>query len=210
MSTPRTPVGLEPSSARSVPPGLVYGLDIETDTTVDGLDASVAPVVAVALCTEKHEHVFDGDEAHILRGVDQLLQALDPGILVTWYGSGFDLPFLQVRSTMAGIELGLRLEARDDLGGVRASWHQHHHLDAYRVYRNDLGRLLDVSCSLKSVARLLGYRPVEVDIEHLHQLDRSELSSYVASDARLGRAAALRRWTTAAPFIDQLEGWEVE
>ena len=28
---------------------MVYGLDIETDTTVDGLDPAVAPIVTVAL-----------------------------------------------------------------------------------------------------------------------------------------------------------------
>ena len=72
------------------------------------------------------------------------------------------------------------------------------------MYRNDLRRLLDISCSLKSVARLLGYDPVTVDMHRLHELGAQQLRAYVASYARLCRAAALRRWPTAAPFIDQV------
>lgn len=206
MSDLPSPSRVEPLAARSVPERLVYGLDIETDTTIDGLDPAVAPIVAIAVCTRDHDHVFDGAEAEVLRGVDQLLRSLEPGILVTWYGSGFDLPFLQARATAAHIPLGLRIEPLDlDASrGVRGLWHAHRHLDAYRVYRNDLGRLLDLSCSLKSVSRFLGYEPMEVDVEHLHHLPLAELRAYVASDARLSRAAALRRWATAAPFVDQL------
>ena len=45
----------------------VYGLDIETDTTVDGLDSEVAPVVTVALSLDDYDEVFSGDEPSILR-----------------------------------------------------------------------------------------------------------------------------------------------
>ena len=43
-----------------------YGLDIETDTTVDGLDPTVSPVVSIALIGDEVELVLDGDEAVII------------------------------------------------------------------------------------------------------------------------------------------------
>ena len=183
----------------------VYGLDIETDTSVDGLDPRVSAIVAVAVSTGDTDHVFDGDERRLLVELDEFLRFLDPGVLVTWYGSGFDLPFLETRSTLTGVPLGLSVgPCRHDPEALAGTWHGHRHLDAYRVYRNDLTRLLDLSCSLKSVSRLLGYEPIEVEVEQLHDLSPAELRAYVASDARLTRAAALRRWRTATPFVDQL------
>ena len=41
---------------------MVYGLDIETDTTVDGLDPAVAPIVTVALSNDGSDEVFTGPE----------------------------------------------------------------------------------------------------------------------------------------------------
>jgi hypothetical protein len=87
-------------------------------------------------------------------------------------------------------------------GSYRAAWGAHRHLDAYRVYRNDLDRWLDVSCSLKSVARLLGFSVPYVDASRVHELDPEALVAYVGSDAVLAREAALARWSTAAPFVD--------
>ena len=55
-------------------------------------------------------------------------------------------------------------------GAYRATWYGHGHLDAYRVYRGDVGRVLRISCSLKSIARLVGLAPVEVDRERIHEL----------------------------------------
>ncbi len=192
-----------------VPVERVYGLDIETDTSIDGLDPDVAPVVAVAVATEHGEWVFDGPENQLLTELDHFVSGLADGIVVTWYGSGFDLPYLDRRAEILGRRLGLEITSvgeRDAVGGAkrhRGVWYGHRHLDAYLVYRNDLPRLLEVSCSLKSVSRLLGFDPLEVDIDQLHELAPHELRAYVASDARLCRAAALRRWATALPFVDQ-------
>jgi len=53
----------------------VYGLDIETDTTVDGLDPAVSPVMTVALSNDGCDEVFTGPEDVILRAVDECLAA---------------------------------------------------------------------------------------------------------------------------------------
>ena len=76
----------------------VYGLDIETDTTVDGLDSEVAPVVTVALSLDDYDEVFSGDEPSILTRLDRRLAELTSGVLATWNGAAFDLPFLADRA----------------------------------------------------------------------------------------------------------------
>ena len=191
----------------------VYGLDIETDTSVDGLDPAVSPVVAVAVVSAEHQHVVLGPEPELLAAVDRLLSRLPPGLLVTWNGAGFDLPFLADRSRLAGVPLSLRLWADPALGGrdsslpghrerYRATWFGHRHLDGYRLYRADVGRTLGLSCGLKPLARLVGLHPVEVDRGRIHQLGREELRAYVASDAHLARQLVLRRLPAAARFAD--------
>ena len=194
----------------------VYGLDIETDTAVDGLDPVLSPVVAVALSTPDADEVLTGSEAGILARLDARLRALPPGVLATWNGGAFDLPFLADRAAMRGLRLGLvltpdpfRFSADDPLAGhvhvYRATWHDHRHLDAYRAYQADVGPALRVSSSLKSIARLVGLTPVEVDRERIHELAAAELDAYVASDARLTRLLTLRRWPGIARWVDRLD-----
>lgn len=194
---------------------IVYGLDIETDTTVDGLDPDVARVVTVALSSPGFDEVFSGDERGLLFDLDQRMRELEPGVLATWNGAAFDLPFLADRSLRSGIDLGLRLRAdpsitmrrpalRGHAGAYRASWYAHGHIDAYRLYRADVGPALRVSCSLKSIARLVGLRPVEVDRERIHDLSREALHAYASSDARLARVLTERRWATASRFVDKV------
>ena len=149
----------------------------------------------------------------MLRRLDQHLAELPNGVIVTWNGSRFDLPFISDRARHLGLTLGLRLRpdhryrsSRDPLpghiGGYVASWHDHCHLDAYVVYRNDVGASLHLPCGLKPLARLVGLDPVEVDREAIHALSPAALAEYVASDAVLTRELALRRWPTASRSID--------
>ena len=70
---------------------VVYGLDIETDTSVDGLDPAVAPVVTVALSNPAFDEVFAGREDEILFELDDRLAELEPGVIATWNGAAFDL-----------------------------------------------------------------------------------------------------------------------
>ncbi len=184
----------------------LYGLDIETDTTVDGLDPSVSPIVAVAVATPDGDRVFQGAEDLVLHRTDELMSELDPGIVVTWNGSGFDLPFLAERARRLGVTLGLDLwddgPERTEPGVVRGRWYAHDHLDGYRLYRADVGRSLGFPCGLKPLSRLVGLAPVEVDRSCIHLLDDAALEAYVASDARLARELVLRRWPVAERATD--------
>jgi uncharacterized protein YprB with RNaseH-like and TPR domain len=193
----------------------VYGLDIETDTTVDGLDPTVARVVAVALSSPGFDEIFSGPERRILTDLDTRLATMPGGVLATWNGAAFDLPFLADRASLNGIRIGLRLRldsmirlSREPLAGhagaYRGAWYAHRHIDAYRLYRGDVGPAMRVSCSLKSIARLVGLVPVEVDRAHIHDLSREALHAYAASDARLARVLTERRWGSASRFVDRM------
>ena len=199
------------------PMPLLVGLDIETDTTVDGLDPHVGRVLAVAVAITDRVTVFDDpDERLLLARVDGFLAGLEPGVVVTWNGGGFDLPYLTTRSRLLGVELGLRLTLDPGLddrhpplvghaGAYRASWHGHRHLDAYRMYRADLDLASPEPCSLKAVARAAGLHPVEVDASRVHLLSRAECATYVASDARCTAELARRRWPSASVWVDRSE-----
>jgi uncharacterized protein YprB with RNaseH-like and TPR domain len=193
----------------------VYGLDIETDTSENGLDPRVAAVVTVALAGPGYEEVFTGPEHALLADVDERISQLEPGVIATWNGAAFDLPFLADRAALHEVPLGLRLQhdraitmRRAPLpghrGAYRASWFDHGHLDAYRLYRGDVGPALRISCSLKSIARFVGLAPIEVDRTKIHDLSNEALHAYAASDARLARILTERRWGTASRFVDRV------
>ena len=195
---------------------MVYGLDIETDTSIDGLDPAVAPVVTIGLSNDGYDEVFTGPEHEILHDIDERLAELEPGVIATWNGAAFDLPFLADRASLHGIPLGLRLRGdprlqldHDPLPGhsfaYRARWFHHGHVDAYRLYRADVGPALRVSCSLKSIARLVGFTPVDVDRTRIHDLSHEILHAYAASDARLARVLTERRWPTAVRYVDRFD-----
>lgn len=199
----------------------VYGLDIETDTTENGLDPRVAAVVTVALAGPGYEEVFTGPEGRLLADVDERIGELEPGVLATWNGAAFDLPFLADRAALHGLPLGLRLQHDPSItlrraplpghrGAYRASWYDHGHLDAYRLYRGDVGPALRISCSLKSIARFVGLAPIEVDRTRIHDLSNEALHAYAASDARLARILAERRWGTASRFVDRVAEADAE
>jgi DNA polymerase elongation subunit (family B) len=196
----------------------IYGLDIETDTATDGLDPQVGRVLCAAVSGPGGELVLaHHDEAELLRELDGWLRDLHPGVLTTWNGGAFDLPYLATRAGLLGVTIGLRLHLDPAVvlrhgplpghdGAYRATWYQHTHLDAYRVFRSDVGRTFGLSCSLKSVAGLVGLAPVHEDAANVHELAPELLHAYVASDARCTRALVLRRWATAAGAIDRVVG----
>jgi hypothetical protein len=75
----------------------------------------------------------------------------------------------------------------------------------YRLYRADVGPALRVSCSLKSIARLVGFTPIDVDRSRIHDLSHEILHAYAASDARLARVLTERRWPTALRYVDRFD-----
>lgn len=190
----------------------IYALDIETDTDGDlGLDPTRGGIVNVALSTPDRTAVFDLDtielpdpldgsdvsrpvrEAAVLRALDEMLQGLPPGILATWNGSAFDLPFIATRAELLGVTLTLDLVADSSIvpkygplpgheTAYRASWYHHRHLDvcfAYQAFAAESG----VPWNLKPVCRAFHIEMIEVDRTRIDELSLKERADYVASDA---------------------------
>jgi DNA polymerase elongation subunit (family B) len=164
----------------------VYGLDIETDVRDGGLDPATSRVLTVALSQPGCDEVFVGFEHELLTELDDRLAELEPGVLATWNGAAFDLPFLADRARLWGIQLGLQLRLDRGIrlqhaplpghaGAYRAAWHQHCHVDAYHLYRDDAPDL-------------------STEAQH----------AYASSDARLARVLTERRWASASRFVDRL------
>lgn len=196
----------------------IYGLDIETDTTCDGLDPAVAPIRTVALSGRTFDDLFVGDEAQLLRALDARLASLPLGVIATWNGATFDLPFLADRARILGVDLALRLRLDRQLtlhrtplpghaGAYQGTWHGHGHLDTFRLYGSDSwsGQRL----SLRALGRLVGLgqgdrRACTPDLAN------EVLHAHAPSDARLARALAERRWTSASRLVDRVDAGQAE
>lgn len=197
----------------------IYGLDIETDVSTDGLDPAVASVRAVALSGRTFDELFVGDEADLLRALDRRLAELPSGVLATWNGSAFDLPFLADRARILGVELSLKLRLDRGItlhraplpghaGAYRASWHDHGHLDTYRIYGEPATAAQRLS--LRSIGRLVGLGCEPTTRARTQDLGNEALHACAPSDARLARVLAERRWPAAARMIDRVERDEAE
>lgn len=199
---------------------VIYGLDIETDISQDGLDPAIASVRAVALSGRTFDDLFVGDEADLLRALDDRLEALPQGVVATWNGSAFDLPFLADRARILGVPLGLKLRSDRSItlhraplpghaGAYRAGWHDHGHLDTFRLYGEETATAAQ-RLSLRSIARFVGLGHHDVRTGRTQTLSNEALHACAPSDARLARVLAERRWPGAARMIDRVEWDEAE
>ncbi|RJL21237.1 hypothetical protein [Bailinhaonella thermotolerans] len=187
----------------------VYALDIETDNSEgEGLNPSRARITQASVATEDTTEVFDGAEADLLAHLDRFLRRLPNGLIATWNGAAFDLPYLTTRAGRARVSLGLSLVADRRLTpkygfleGHHTAYHgiwesavsssvPHVHLDIAYAYRRH-AREHEIPWSLKPVARSRGLDPVELDRERLHQYTPSQRAEYCASDAVITRQLAL-------------------
>lgn len=198
----------------------LYAFDIETDTTVNGLDPQVAEIISLALWSPRLETVIDGgsEKQRISKFID-LLDSLAPGILCTWNGAVFDGPFIEARARRLGMETGFTLAEDSAIipkyeplpgysFGCRLLLRNHRHADmayAYREYALSQPQLGRRGWSLKPVCKSLGCEMVEVDRERIHLLTPEENAAYNLSDARgtyyladrLG--PAIKDWIDAVP-----------
>jgi len=200
-------------------PGDIYGLDIETDTQHDGADPAVAAVRTIALSCLSHDEVFTGDEATLLSDLNDRLASLPPGVLATWNGGTFDLPFIADRARLLGVDLDLRLclDRRLTLGrtplpghagAYRGAWGRHGHVDTFRLY--GLSSASPVWTSLRTIGRVLGLGPHAGPTDRTLDLANEALHAHAASDARLARVLAERRSSAAMRSVDRLEADEAQ
>lgn len=219
----------------------VYALDIETDTSGGfGLDPGNGGITEIAMTIPVHEDrgvVFataDGmTEADVLVETDRLLYDLDPGLLSTWNGAFFDLPFIMTRAEILGVTKHLHLHAQAGLvpkydplpghvGGYSATWGTrtpmpHQHLDVAAHYKRVSNVLRDrdeangldykdrFRWSLKPVAEAHGITMISVDRERMHTLAPAERRAYALSDTNGTRLLAAHLLGHDVGLVDPLE-----
>lgn len=190
-------------------------LDIETDTspltgvelaagyTSRGLDPRITRITAISIAAEDFSLVYQGDsEYQILRDAIKAIAHINPTALGTWNGAVFDLPFIVDRARLYDLDTNIHLTPNPDIipkyeptpgheGGYDATWGRSHHIDVAYAMKDEAERL-GVPWSLKPVAKALGFDPVEVDRQKMHELTVEELEEYAASDAVI-TLALLRR-----------------
>lgn len=189
-------------------PFITYGLDIEIDTTDGAVDPDLAAIRAIGLSGRGFDHLYTGDEARMLRDLDDRLRSLAPGILATWNGSMFDLPYIARRADLLGVELDLVLVADPSATrgrrplpghrcGQRAAWGHHRHLDTFLAYGDTTPQAPWTS--------LLGRRRRRGLIADTGDLLNEALHAHAANDARLARVLTERRGVAALRAVDQVE-----
>lgn len=195
-----------------------YGIDIETDAT-GAVDPAVAAIRTVALSGAAFDEEFTGPEADLLRALNARLATLPSGVLATWNGATFDLPYIADRARVLGIELDLQL-CRDrrltfgrsllpgHAGAYRGAWGNHGHVDTFRLYGHADGP--PVWTSLRTIGRLIGLGTTPTVARHHDDLVNEALHAHARSDARLARVLAERRCAAALRLVDQIEAAEVE
>lgn len=189
----------------------VYGIDMEIDTKAGVVDPAVAAVRSVAISGRNFDDLFTGSEVEILRDLDHRLSELPAGVLVSWNGSIFDLPYIAERARLIGVDLGLALclDPRLTLGrrplpghagAYRAAWGEHRHLDTFRLFGRSGAD--GPQGPMARLARRMGIGGVPS--RPAHDLTAEAVHAHAASDARLARVLAERRWPAALAMVDEL------
>lgn len=195
----------------------LFAFDIETDTTVNGLDPAVAEIVSIALWSPAvSEVILGGTERERIERFAELLDAIPDGVAATWNGAVFDVPFIEDRARINGVETGFVIQADPTIipkydflpghaSGYRACLRGHRHADvayAYRGYAMD--HLGPKGWALKPVAKSLGIEMVEVDRSKIHELTREQIERYNLSDARGTYLLAERLGDRLVPYTDNV------
>lgn len=218
----------------SFSPDHVYSLDIETSTALvtgpdgkpgynPGLDPLLGFITEAVVVGAEAGEVFTGegtadDEARLLLNLDNHIFGLAPGLLTTWNGGPFDLPFLQTRSEENAVSLGLRVAHQDGLkpkydalpghgpeawgldgnkghsGVYSGTWAAlrgiHAHLDVSYAYKAFADKH-GIKWGLKPVCEAFGISMITVDRTEMHLLTPAERREYVMSDGNGTRLLAL-------------------
>jgi uncharacterized protein YprB with RNaseH-like and TPR domain len=159
-------------------------LDIETDTSDNGLAWRRTRVVSVAVYRSHTEHqLFDNPRERVL--LDELARWLagQPVATVeTWNGVKFDLPMLWNRSAACQSKLQSYLASGID---SPASWFGHHrHRDLMLEWKGWANRTIG-TCRLKAVAEYFHLSPIYLDMSGRTANSLEDIRRYNLSDARV-------------------------
>lgn len=195
----------------------IYAFDIETTTDPArpgyGLDPRESPITAIAVADHTGSAVFTGAEPDILADFRVWADTLPSGLLVSWNGSAFDIPYLITRYQINTLPHHWRARTHPGLackygptpgwdGAVLATWNTttttHAHFDISGWYK-PVAEAAGITWGLKPVAEhILEATPVTVDRTAMHTLTDQQLRDYGASDALITYQLALHALHTNA------------
>lgn len=212
-----------------MPQHLVYGLDIETEPLTSSwgvapvertdevpvVDPRTSTLTRAVLSTPGGDRTFEGDEDRLLTELDAALAGLEPGVLATWNGSGFGLPFLADRAWIRGVRLGLHLAADPRLPfrfemlpghrcAYRAAWYDHRHLDAARLYRSGRRPLVAVDDLFRVIGLPSRLRPRRGGTDASVPLEHDLVHAHATNDAKLVRSLIEARLPGVMRHIDRI------
>ena len=195
---------------------MFYALDLETNTNPgDGLNPTnpLTSITSAAIyfgprakeTGPEGSIVFDDpNEARLLRSLNAFLADRDtePGLIVTWNGANFDIPFLITRSAFCEVELDLTAKVHESrkpkysackghAGGYIANWGGHDHADIWPVFI-PVAEKNNMKSGLKPMAKHFGFNPIEVKREEMDKLTVAERLAYNVSDVEVTYRLALR------------------
>jgi DNA polymerase elongation subunit (family B) len=174
----------------------LLAVDLETDGEGGNGLCGTAPgavVTDVGVATSGGAAaITGGTEQDRLRRLSDVL-TLFTGTVVTWWGSGFDWPYLMDRYAAHGMPLPFVVTASRDgrpsdhhpapvIVNVAGHGNRWRHVDACTAWR-PVRKAQGLSGSLKAVARDHGMDPIEVDRSRMADLSDAERIAYVKSDA---------------------------
>ena len=199
---------------------MLYTTDINSpdllviDLETSGLcgTAEDACITDIALGGSWGTHVITGlPEDRMLAMLADTL-TLFAGIIVTWWGTGFDWPYLADRYAAHGMPTPFIItSAREGrpsdhhpnpvivtVASIDGRWQHVDACNAWRPIRKATGQ----SSGLKAVAADYGMNPVVVDRERMADLTDEERIAYAASDAAVTYALAVGLGDLLAVHVD--------
>jgi DNA polymerase I len=150
--------------------------DIETDDSKGGIEIGRDRIISFAACSKKKVYFEMGDEKEILEKFVKLIKKYD--CLVGWNSEAFDLPYIQMRCQVYGIDY---------------NWKTIIHVDmmqrCFKLYSFQMSLIGLKNFKLNEVARcFLGSQKTELSGMKIHQLEKEKpelLKEYNIQDAKL-------------------------
>ncbi len=186
---------------------LSFDIEVSGNSGVESKDKK-DPVIMIAFYGERYEKVITwkkskkkyveqvDSEAGLIERFVEIIHEYQPDYLVSYFGDGYDLPYLKSRGEKYGIDLDLGLDSSNvkfKRGGLSntAKIVGIPHLDVFKFVRRTMATTLKLdSYSLNNVAQhLLGEKKEDMDFESLmkkwEEGKIDEIVSYNLQDTRL-------------------------
>jgi len=165
----------------------VMAFDCEMLTDFGMPDAEKDPIIVIAVKCGKYEEIINGDnEDELIRRFIELINELDPGIIIGYNQDKFDWPYIKRRAEKLKIKLNIGRDGSElTIKGGRPRIAGRLNIDLYDIAM----RTIDVKIKkLENIADFLGRKVEIADIEakdiykHWKKGNREKVISYARQD----------------------------